>query len=316
MTDAFKYLCLLMDMDNPRISTYEASMWPDDGFQGILSQGFLHQVENAEYVKCPECLDHQEEVVCVNYPDGSDRWFMPCPEHGRTEIEPHQLKQWAINFDAVARSLAHQMNLKGACTELVLGHVWRLGRWNVSGGVRDILFAVRLHTATAENCRRAITGAHRPVVLIPHQPPANSYWNGKMPPLISLYAAAEFKDDQIVMDAEYVLDVVRQENLEPAFGKILSPEELRIVIRRMIRTEGQNEVTDEMLLQAVKTCGSVRKAAKLLTEQLKQDVSKDKVQRAVDRAGGIASVATGRDSDSVVRSRSKNRRDTTPDRPD
>lgn len=316
MTDAFKDLCLLMDMDNPRISAYEASMWLDDGFEKMLAQGFLQLAENSEYVTCPDCFDHKEEVVCRDYPGGIVRWFIPCPKHGRVEIQPDELRQWRINLSTVAQTIASQLSLKGNCTEVAPGHVWRLGRWKEPGGVRDILFAVGLNTVNAENCRRAITEARRPMVLIPQSMPAEHFWIGSTPPTISLYAAAEFQDDRIVIDAEYVLDVVRQENLEPAFGEALSPEQLQLMIRKLIRTEGQVKVDDEILLKALQTCGSVRKAAKFLTEQTNQPISKDKVQRAIDRAGGLASVATDRDSNSVVRSRGKDRRDTMPDRPD
>ena len=42
-------------------------------------------------------------------------------------------------------------------------------------------------------------------------------------------------------------------------------------------------------------------------------VKKDCIQRAVDRAGGLAAVTEDHDSESVVRSRSRTRRDTMPE---
>jgi hypothetical protein len=313
MTDAFKCLCLLMDMDNPRISAYEASMWPDDGFEKILAQGFLQQVENTEYVTCQECFDHEEEVLCRDYPGGIVRWFIPCPEHGRTEIEPDDLKQWAINFDAVARSLASQLNLTGNAVEIAPGHVWRLGRWNVSGRVRDILFVVGLNTANAEACRRAITSAHGPVVLIPHQIPAESYWNGKTPPVISLYAAAEFRKDQIAFDAEYILDVIRQTEVAPSSVESLTLDQIKLIIRKEMRTQGKVQITDDLLIAAYLRCGSYRLAEEFLSKETKQEVKKDRIRRAVIKAGGAKAIVSDRVSDSVVRSTGKGSRDTSPD---
>lgn len=316
MTDVFQYLCLVMDEESRTVSAYEASEWPENGFDRLLALGFLNQVENSQYVVCPDCLYHDEEVICLDYPGRRTRWYIPCPESGRVEIRPDEMRQWRISLPNIAQAIAEQLNLTGKCTEVAPGHVWRLGRWKEPGGMHDILFAVGLNTANAENCRRAITSAHRPVVLIPRCEPAKEFWHSKVPQLISLHAAAAFTDDKILIDPEYVLDVVRQEELEPAAEEAVGPEQLRMMIRRMIRTEGQVRIDDEILLRARRTCGSLRKAAAFLTAELKQPVTKDCIQRAVDRAGGLAAVMSDRDSDSVVRSRSKDRRDTMPDRPD
>jgi hypothetical protein len=315
MTDAFQYLCLVMDEGCRTVSAEEANEWPENGFRPLLAMGVFLQAENRRMILCPDCLDHFEDVICVNRPDRSPRWYIPCPNNGRVEIHPDELRQWRISLPAVVQAIAGQLNLTGKFTELVPGHVWRLGRWKEPGGVHDILFAVGLNTAAAGNLRRAISGAHRPLVLIPHREPVKEFWLGKLPPLISLHAAATFTNDRILLDPEYVLDVVRQEQFQPAIGEIVGPEQLRLMVRRMIRTEGQIRVDDEILLKALQTCGSVRKAAAFLTEELKQSVTKDRVQRAVDRAGGLAAVTINRDSDSVVRSRGRTRRDTTPEQP-
>lgn len=314
MTESFQFLCLLMDGEYQTVSAYEASDWPQNGFEKLLALGFFNQVENSQYVVCPDCLYHDGEVVCIENPGRSPRWFIPCPESGRMEIRPDELRQWRISLPAIVQAIAGQLSLTGKPTELVPGHVWRLGRWKEPDGLHDVLLAVGLRTKQAENCRRAITSAHKPVVLIPHREPAREFWLGKVPPLISLYAAATFTNDRIQLDPEYFVDVVRQEDLEPAPGESIGPEQLRMMIRKMVRTEGQVRIDDEILLRALRTCGSTRKAASFLSEELQQKVTKDRVQRAVDRAGGVAAVTEDHDSDSVVRSGSRNRRDTMPER--
>lgn len=312
MTDAFKYLCLLMDMDNPRISAYEASMWPDDGFEKLLRQGFLQLAENAEYVTCPDCFGHQEEVVCRDYPGGIVRWFIPCPENGRVEIQPEELKQWSINFDSVARSLASRMNLNGGCMERAPRHVWRLGRWNLPEGKRDVLFAIGLTAAYADSFRRAITGAHKPIVFVAHEIPEQGLWKGKIPPLISLYHAADFKDDQIGLDPEYILDVVRQCEVEPGKLDSLTLEQIKLLIRKEIRTQGKLQITDDLLVATYASCTSYREAADLLTKQGNQKIGKDRVRRAVLKAGGDKAIVSDRVSDSVVRRTGRDSRDTAP----
>lgn len=159
MTDAFKYLCLLMDMDHPRISTYEASMWPEDGFENIRTLGFVKPVENAQYVTCPDCQNYQEEVVCCELPGNAVRWFIACPECGRVQLEPHDIRQWGIDGETVAQAIARSLSLVGKCMEIAPGHVWRLGRWKLPDGMRDVLFAVGLTSPEGSTLRRAITSA-------------------------------------------------------------------------------------------------------------------------------------------------------------
>lgn len=316
MTDAFKYLCLLMDMDNPTISVYEASMWPGDGFEKMLVMGFLQHTENALSVTCPDCFDHHEEVICSQYPGGIFRWFIACPDCGRVRLEPKDLRQWGINRGAVAQAIANSLSLAGKCTEIALGHVWRLGRWKLPDGTRDVLFVVGLTSPDGSSLRRAITSAHRPVVLVPHQVPPGEFWVGKAPPLISLHDAAEIADDQIVLDPHYVLDVVRQDELDPGRQDTITLERIKLIIQREVRTQGKVQITDDLMIAAYAQCGSYRDAAKFLSEESETNVGKDRVRRAVVKARGENAGVSDRVSNSVVRSTGRDRRDTQPERMD
>ncbi len=47
---------------------------------------------------------------------------------------------------------------------------------------------------------------------------------------------------RIQWDPDYIVDVVRQEHIEPATDEQISPEQLRMMIRKFVRTEGQVRV--------------------------------------------------------------------------
>jgi hypothetical protein len=87
-------------------------------------------------------------------------------------------------------------------------------------------------------------------------------------------------------------------------------EKLKLMIRQQIKAEGKTALTDDILIAAYRQCVSLRGAATFLSEQIGETVSKDKVQRAVNRAGGPEVVMRGEDSESIVRTKSSHRRDT------
>lgn len=96
--------------------------------------------------------------------------------------------------------------------------------------------------------------------------------------------------------------------MEEATEDTVSLEDLRLLISQQLKTVQRHELTDDILLQAYIHEGSTRKAAQFLSIETGQKVTKDRVQRAVNRAGGQAAVVRGDDTDSVVRSVGSQRR--------
>ena len=81
------------------------------------------------------------------------------------------------------------------------------------------------------------------------------------------------------------------------------------MIRQQVKAEEKTALTDDILVAAYKQHNSMRKAADFLTSETGQTVTKDKVQRAVGRSGGIEAVVSGHDSHSVRRTVASQRRD-------
>lgn len=88
-----------------------------------------------------------------------------------------------------------------------------------------------------------------------------------------------------------------------------SSKDLKKIIRQQVKAEIQSMVADDALVAAYKEHGSCNKAAEYLSKQTEQTTSKDKVYRAVQRAGGIKEVSVHESSDSVVRAVASQRRD-------
>lgn len=92
-------------------------------------------------------------------------------------------------------------------------------------------------------------------------------------------------------------------------GLTLDEDQLAQVIRRQVNAERKAELTDDVLVAAYQQHGSIDKAAAALSELTKQKVSRDKVWRAVQRAGGTAAASRSEDSGSVGRTVASQRRD-------
>jgi hypothetical protein len=89
----------------------------------------------------------------------------------------------------------------------------------------------------------------------------------------------------------------------------VTPAEQKRTIRQQVKAEMKAQLEDDVLVAAYLESGSCRGAAAALTKRLDKPITKDKVYRAVLRAGGVDAVARTEDSLSVCRSVASQRRD-------
>lgn len=308
--DPLRFFWLLADAAEPKISHRIVQQWPTEIRATVERLGLLCKTENAATVLCPECHDHFEEVVLRELPDGSIRHFIHCPEHYRVEIEPEEMVQWTVSGTALAALLAHSFDLNGRCVPLVEQRLWRLGRLKWERLSRDVLFARGLSWPDGGDLRSAIVRAHKPIVVVPATVMTDSFWK-TIPPQISLRDVAEFKSDRIDIEPADVAACIKEADINAAANQPiqLTRDDLKRTIRHQVKAESKSELTDAVYVAAYRQEGSYRAAADFLTEQTKQTVTKDKISRAVARAGGVAAVLDSTDSSSIVRGVSSQSRD-------
>ncbi|MFO0911491.1 MAG: hypothetical protein U0795_00920 [Pirellulales bacterium] len=299
MPDPLKLWWSLVDASDPSISALELAAWPEELREWLFGAGLLVPAATASRVRCPECLDHIEDVVVRDYPDGTTRYYIACPEHLRVELTATQLQRWTVNVGELAHLLAAALALSGRPRELVPARIWRLGRTVWQGNVRDVLWALRLPLEPSTQVRSTIVQSRRPVVLVPYRLPPPDFWTG-VPPLIALAEIADLQQGQLVIDPLAVAACLDATGT-PATSDVVTPDELAVMIRRQVTAVHKSELSDQVFLSAYLQFHSLRKAAEYLTEQLGRGVSKDQVRRAVDRAGGAAALMRTEDSSSVVR---------------
>jgi ribosome-associated translation inhibitor RaiA len=312
MTDSLELFLTSLEADVPLFTITDLRRWPASVVERLVGLGLLCPTTSATHVACPECDDgHVEEVVPREGDDGKVRFFIRCPEALRVEVPEELLRQWTVDLDALAAALAKALTLKGHPKALVPGRLWRLGKTPWQGANREVLFARGLGwpDSSAVACHVGPNG--RPIILVADQAPPDTVWTGRPPATIVLAQVAALGASGIEIDAVDVAARVNEadQRVATVMGLPVTAVEQKRVIRQQVKAEVKAHLEDDVLVAAYKEWGSYREAADALTQQLGRKISKDKVRRAVLRAGGLDEVAQTANSPSVQRTVASQRRD-------
>lgn len=302
MTGPLDYLWPLLEAKHPIVAAHVVAGWPAGVHERLVGQGLLVRAEDAQRVLCPECHEHFEEIIASDGLEGSARLFVPCPRFLRARVPPEARWQWQANLDGLVAKLALTLGLTGRPAELLPRRLWRLGRTEWQGRRRDVLFARGLGWEDAAGVQSAIVRTHRPIVFVPRNNPEGDFWTRRVPPVLVLAHVATLGEQGLDVDRLEIVAAIQETELRQTDQiAVVNQEQLKLMVRQQVKAEGKTSLTDEVLLQAYRHCGSVREAAAFLSRETGREVSKDQVHRALKRAGGAAAVFDVEDSDSVQR---------------
>ena len=306
MVDPLTWLWPQMEMPRPLFSHDVVQRWPEGALDRLQTIGLVKRAETATRVICPGCYEgHIEDVVTLDQPDGSCRFFVYCPEVLRAEVSVESLGQWAVDFEKLAGALAKSLSLQGKCMSLAPGRLWRLGKATWQGALRDVLFARGLIRKDASEIVGRIR-SRRPIILVGKYLPPNEIWGNCEPAVVPLADVASLEEGRLVVDAVVMAATVADADAawDDNGGPLLDEQQLR----RLIHASRDSELRDHVLVAAYKQHGSYRKASDAL---IAQGVKTDRwaIERAVRRAGGRAAVWCSDSSSSVVRTQESQRWD-------
>ena len=290
----------------------DLSEWPTGSLQVFQKLGVVHRSAGGLTASCPSCDDGHIEVVAERPgPDGQARLYIYCPEQLRLEVTAEMCQGWEVNPDGLAASVAAALGLKGTPKPVVPNRLWRLGRIPCDGTTREVVFAVRLGEADATSVVAHVGVGGRAIVVVPRLVPDDRVWPGRVPAVVPLDRVGELEGDQFVVDGAAFMEIVAEADAIAESKSLLpvDPQVKKQVIRRQLKAEIKGHLNDDVLIAARITHGSTRKAATALTQQLGRTVSKDQVQRAINRAGGLGAISELDDSNSVARTVASHSRD-------
>jgi hypothetical protein len=310
MNNPLDWLWPLADAPEPMVAAHVVAAWPTGIHRRLLELGFLVQAADTDRVRCPECHGHTEEVIASDGPGGVPQFYVPCPEVQRARVPASARHQWSVNLTSLTDALATTLGLTGNRTELSSGRLWRLGRTTWQGATRDVMLARGLHWDDAPTVRAAIVRGRKPIVFVPQMKPPDDLWRGRIPPILALSQVATLGDKGMDIEAlEIVAAIQDSESKATSEMAVVTEERLKLIIRQQVKAEEKTALTDDVFVAAYRQHGSIRQAAAFLSEQTGQNVSKDQVHRALQRAGGAAAVLNTEDSDSIQRPVASQRRD-------
>jgi len=304
LDDVFRLLLVAADDLDRLFDRQEIARWPAKAVEHFIGLGVLRASQGGLMAPCPYCPDgHVEPVVIGPDVDGRVRWFIACPESLRVEVTPEMCSAWEVDPDGLAIAVSKALAVRGRPTAMVPNRLWRIGRVPWHGKTRDVLLARRLGDPDAASVTASVPPGGRSIVLVPHRVPDERLWRGRVPAIAALSEIASVGAAGLVFDPIVLADLVGAAD-ELAESRSLLPTDPDVkkrVVRSQIKAEIKAHLEDDVLVAAVKKEGSVRKAAAFLTKELGRPVSKDQVQRAVTRAGGVGAVVNSDDSPSVAR---------------
>ncbi|MGE3779014.1 MAG: hypothetical protein AB7F89_17650, partial [Pirellulaceae bacterium] len=67
------------DSAEPLFSQHAFSPWSSKAFGDLVAAGLLLPANNADWVRCPACGDHVEEVLLMDGPHGVAELYIYCP---------------------------------------------------------------------------------------------------------------------------------------------------------------------------------------------------------------------------------------------
>lgn len=297
MRDPLAFLWPYAEDPHPTFADAMLRMALGVGLERLIDSGWLRLAENADTITCPGCLDgHEEEVVAVDRPDGTRQFYVPCPENLRVEVSPALLRQRTIDWFALARAVAASLALGGVCVPLADGRLWRLGRTKWQGEFRAVLFARGLTWTDGGDLASQVARTTRPIVFVGDRIPPANIWPGCVPPMIALSQVTNLGESGLVVDHDAVVAAIFEADAmasSPSQEPVRT-DQLALMIRRQIKAEEKTQLTDDILVAAYQQEGSVRKAAAFLSERTGQAVTKDKIQGALRRSGGVRAVTRKR----------------------
>jgi hypothetical protein len=311
----YRTLCAILARADAQDATFNAdeiAAWPDGAAAMFESLPLIRAAEHARSAVCDACgNDHTETVEYVTDANGQLHGFISCPDAGAVEVPLSRLKCWAVAVDELVGVLAKGLSLKGKPVEIVADRLWRLGHTDWGGAARSVMLARGLcwddNSAVVQKADIKPTS----IIFVPGRAPSNGLWGGPEPAVVLLSSIVDVATGKIIVKHADAANLVAECDKAAAEARAAKPAKGKKdpVTQQQLKSAIHSLMYDDPLIAAYRQYGSYQKAAAALSKEQGVRISKDKIFRAVKKAGGPAAVVQGASTGSVRRSVASQRRD-------
>lgn len=209
MSDALAAVWERSDVEQATFDGDEVKGRRDGELDRLTVAGVVRAIENVRCVPCDACAEHHlEEVTYVQSPSGSPvRAYIHCPENGRIAVPLERLKQWAVDFEGMAKAIASGLDLAGKVDDVSPGRLWSLGKTTIGGRSRDVFLARGTTWIDAPGvfgaCER-LNASKGALVLVPGDLPPQDAWTGESPVVVPLKLIARLEDERLAFDRDHL----------------------------------------------------------------------------------------------------------------
>jgi len=209
VSDALAAVWERSDVEQATFDGDEVKGRRDGELDRLTVAGVVRAIENVRCVPCDACAEHHlEEVTYVQSPSGSPvRAYIHCPENGRIAVPLERLKQWAVDFEGMAKAIASGLDLAGKVEDVSPGRLWSLGKATIGARSRDVFLARGTTWIDAPGvfgaCER-LNASKGALVLVPGDLPPQDAWTGESPAVVPLKLIARLEDERLAFDRDHL----------------------------------------------------------------------------------------------------------------
>ena len=307
MDDVLRTILARADMPDYSFNGDEVESWPLSSLELFTTMGLLVEGPPVGIATCGSCgHDHVEQIHYLSEPSiGNVGAFLFCPEAGIVSVSTFRLRTWGIALNHLVGLLSQTLALRGMPAEISPNRVWRLGSGSLGKTGVNVFFLRGLNWPDGSRLLNELPRSAHPLVLVPCHRSIDENHPAHAPAIVALSDVATVIDHRVQLDTTHLATAIHNADelrrLHAHVLEALDPKRHTRRLRRQVLEVVDSFVSNEVLIAAYKVHGSYRRAAKALSQGADQKVSKDRVKRAVDAAGGIQAVLNKESSRSIQR---------------
>ena len=179
------------DLEEPVFTGDEYMRVPPAVRAVVERYALIRRAENSTAIECDACGEgHFETVELLTEPFGSKpRAYIFCPEAGRISVDLDRLKQWSVDIEAMASTVASALDLGASVTTIAPGRVWLLGSRRFDERTRDVFLVRGISWPDSRGLLEAaarLASSPCPLILCLHRFPASPEWQDNNRVVLSL----------------------------------------------------------------------------------------------------------------------------------